>query len=312
MATVAQKTARPLPGTARGSAIEAGRVLGYSAAMRLWLYWEDPPGKDMPAYIALSRAAILYQCRDLDITIVTPQNLRDFLPDLHPNIERITLKGGDGTPALAIKTGFIRTLLLRRYGGLYIDIDSLPFRSLGFVFEEIRRHGFVAVRRTSARGRHISIGFLGARPDSPVVNAYAEALERTLSQRHEYEWGEIGAYLLTPVVDRHLADCLIYPEELVHPVVAEKQYLFMAKDLEPSDIGTPETFIAMLFHRPFTGPSKAVPKYDLPAAPEGWLGGWSMEDLYRGDILLSKLFRKALPEPEFNACWREYQRAARA
>ena len=62
---------------------------------------------------------------------------------------------------------------------------------------------------------------------------------------------------------------------------------------------TENTLTAMLFHRPFSGPSKAVPELGLDHAPYGWLRNWSIEDLYSSDILLSKLFRRSLPEHAF-------------
>ena len=48
----------------------------------------------------------------------------------------------------------------------------------------------------------------------------------------------------------------------------------------------------MLFHRLF----------------EERLAGWSLRELYYGDILLSKIFRRSLPEVEFLALERDVAR----
>lgn len=264
----------------------------------LWLYWETAAGQRLPPHIAICRSIIEYRCSDLSIRLVTPENLSLYLPELHPNIHQIT-EVDTGAISLGTKTLFIRAFLLEKFGGLYIDSDSIPLRSLASLFELIEQRGFLAIRRTSAPRRHISVGLLGARPENAVIRGYAAQLREHLVARTAYKWTEMGSELITPIVDADLSHSTILPEEYAHPVVAEKQWMFLVKDLEPADIVRAEAFIVMLFHRPFTGPSKAIPGYGIPASPKGWLHNWGLEDLYYGDILLSKLFRLALPRQEF-------------
>lgn len=260
----------------------------------LWLYWENLPGLDKAyAHIRLCRKIIKSVCADMDIRLVTPQNLNNYLPDIHPNIHKITLVDGDGSPCLAIKTGFIRSFLLAKYGGIYLDSDAIPLRSLSFVFEDIKRYGFVCMRRTSAPKKHISIGFLGARPDNIIIQNYATDLHERLVQCWQYKWGDIGAWALTPIVNDYLNQCYIYQEKDVHPIVAEEQKYFVSKSLEPKDVLSSSTFIFMLYHRIFTGPMAACDEMGYPRMEKGWLHDWSEEKLMSSDILLSKIFRLA-------------------
>ncbi|SEH06259.1 glycosyltransferase [Candidatus Venteria ishoeyi] len=261
----------------------------------LWLYWENLPGRDEPyTHIRLCRKIIKSVCGDMDIHLVTPENLPDYLPDIHPNIHKITLVNGDDSPCLAIKTGFIRVLLLAKYGGIYLDSDAIPLRSLSFVIEDIKRYGFICMRRTSAPKKHISIGFLGARPNNIIIQKYAADLRKRLAQSFQYRWGEIGAWVLTPLVNEYLNQCYIYQEEDVHPIVAEKQKCFVSKSLDPKDVLRPSTFIFMLYHNIFTGPMAACEEMGYPNMKEGWLLDWSEEKLMHSDVLLSKIFRLAV------------------
>lgn len=262
---------------------------------KLFIYWETPEGLNTPPYIALCRAAIEYRCQDMDIRLITPDNIDEYLHDVHPNISRVARDISPDQICLAIKTGFIRTFLLEKYGGVYTDIDSLPLTSLSNIWNQTQDKGFLAVRRVSAPKKHISIGLLAAQKEHPVLTEYADFLRKNLEQKHTFAWGEIGAWGLTPIVNSNRNICNILHEKYAHPIVAQKQALFMAKDIEIDDIISPDAFTVMLFHRPFSGPSKAIPEYNIKADKKGWLHKWTVEDLYEGDILLSKIFRKSLP-----------------
>lgn len=261
----------------------------------LWLYWENLPGKQEYSHVSLCRKVIKHQCFDMDIRLVTPNNLSDYLPDIHPNIHKIKIKDQEG-PCLAIKTGFIRAFLLRKYGGVYLDSDAIPLRSLSFVAEDVDKNGFVAMRRTSAPKKHISIGFMGARPNNIIINKYSEILEERLEENFEYGWGEIGARTLTPIVNVNSEHCHIYPEKDVHPIVAEDQRLLASKTLEPSSVLEDSSFIFMLYHRIFTGPMNADYELGFESSPDGWLGNYSEKKLYQSDMLISKMYRKAYPD----------------
>ncbi len=261
----------------------------------LWLYWENHHGKEEYPHISLCRKIIRYQCADIDVRLVTPENISEYLPEINDNLNKITLRDGDGTPCLAIKTAFIRTFLLKKYGGIYLDSDAIPLTSLRFVFDDIDKHEFVAIRRTSAPQKHISIGFMGSIPNGKIISYYARRLQQKLKTSYKYTWGEVGAHELTPIVNENLKKCYLYREKDVHPVVAEKQHLFLSKDLSLDDVLDDSSFVFMMFHKAFTGPSRAVPELNLNAAESGWLSNWNQEDLYQSDLLLSKVIRKSFP-----------------
>ncbi len=267
----------------------------------LWLYWENPADTRMPAYIALCRAIIEYKCHDMDIRVVTPDNVREYLPDFDRRIDEISLESDPAKLCIPIKVAFIRAFLLEKYGGVYLDSDCLPIKSMT-TFQALCTfdRSFAAIRRVTAPKKHISIGLMASDPGGPVITQYAETLRKLLSGKTVFKWGEVGAFALTPIVNENLKSCAILSEEFAHPVVAEKQYLFMSKDLDVLDVVKTDAYTIMLFHRPFTGPSRAFPEFGLPATTNGWLREHTVEDLYYGEILLSKMIRSCFPEKKFN------------
>jgi len=265
----------------------------------LFLYWENPPDKMMPAYIALCRVVIEYHCSDMNIQIIGPDNIHHWLPDLPPRINDVTCTSNPDKISLAIKTGFIRIFLLEKYGGIYLDSDSIPLKTLSFLWEICKKGGFTALRRSTAPTKHIANNLLACTPENDIIKQIAAVLREKITQKISFEWGEIGAYTLTPIVDAHLNKCTIIPEHQAHPIVSENVYLFMSETLEPENILYNDTFNVMLFHKPFHGPSPAIPEYGIEADKNGWLNTWDIDRLYYGNILLSKIFRKAIPEKIF-------------
>ncbi|KZX51320.1 hypothetical protein A3709_10910 [Halioglobus sp. HI00S01] len=261
----------------------------------LWLYWENLPGVQEYPYISLCRKVIKYHSEGLNLRVVTPDNLKRFLPDLHPNIEKITRTGFGSEPCLAIKTGIIRVFLLEKYGGLYLDSDAIPLRPLAPILYELEHYEFIGVRRVTAPTKHVANNFMATNARGGLITEYANLIREHLDHRSDFYWGEIGAHMLTPLVDKNLAHVKLYPEEKIHPIVAEKQYLFMSKKASICDVIPRDAHIAMLFHDLFVGPCKGKLRHGLLPSKKGWLNGWSEERLYSANILLSKIFRHAYP-----------------
>lgn len=258
----------------------------------LWLYWENLPGKVEPPHITLCRKIIKRKCPNVDIHLVTDSNLNYYLPDLHENINKITM---NGKPCLATKTDFIRVFLLEKFGGLYLDSDTIVMTNLDFIIDMLWGYDFIGYRRKSVPTKHIANNFMAAKAQSPIIKEYAYYMRSRLEYGTEYGWGEVGAHGITPIIDkRDEEDCFLFLEREIHPIPAEKQYLFMDKELEVKGTVPASTVCVMLFHDLFAGGSKAYPPMGLEYCKEGWLNGWDETDLLSSDILLSKIFRKAV------------------
>jgi len=185
---------------------------------------------------------------------------------------------------IAVRCAFIRALLLEKFGGLYIDTDCIALKDLISVIDLLEDYDFVAMRRTSAKTNHISVGFYASRKNGLIISEYAEQLRCILDQKLTFKWGEIGAFLLTPIVDKYLNKAYLFRENRIHPIVAEDQFKFCDTKLEPSDVIPSNAICFMLYHKIFETHVNGVTLKDC-----------STDDLYNGNMLISKVFRMAYP-----------------
>jgi hypothetical protein len=260
----------------------------------VWNYWENRPGHSQPPHIALCQEILRRRLGSCRQELITPANLRDYLPDIHPNIEKITRADRPDEPCLATKADFIRVLLLEKYGGFWIDSDAIVLKNIDTVFEKFQNHEFVATRRTSSPKQHIPNNFFGTVPGGRIITAYADQIREALDQQTSYVWNEVGSFMLTPIVNANLSTAYLYPERWIQPLVAGQQPLYMDEEVQFRDIVSPDAIVFMLFHRIFEGTHHKVGV---------GLRDYSIDELYNTNMLIGKVFREAMPRDWFEQ-WR--------
>ena len=254
----------------------------------LWLYWEHRENKtSLPAHIKLSRATIRHHFPNTDIVVVTPNNITEYLPDLDPRVWDIQLTNKAQNP-IGLQSDFVRALVLERHGGFWLDSDCIVLRNLDFIFDYLKTNDFISMRRTSRKRQHISTGFCGSQKNGVVASTWSKKLRRILQEKTLLDWTEAGSRVLTPIVNANLDKVHLFEEHLIHPVVAEKQYLFADLEINIDDVVSPDALMCMLFHKIFEQEIKGVT-----------LRKASIKNLYYGDYLISKVFRRAYPERKF-------------
>jgi len=183
--------------------------------LKVWTYWEGP----MPPYISICLASIKRCCSDFDYNHVTPETIGQFIPkDQLPS---------DGL-CPAIRCDVIRASLLARFGGLYVDADTVFIRSpRGRVEADVDL--LYAVWRKLPR--RVLNGYVYARPGSLLAQEWYEQIKKKLAMgRHG--WAELGERTLTPLVDSGLYCTQLMPREVFLPidVDADRQKLFAVAD----------------------------------------------------------------------------------
>lgn len=262
----------------------------------IWLYWETRKGDSLvPPYIALCRKSVEVHAKHHDIRLVTPTNVREYLPDISSRVFEIEAeplgrfdlyfnRGRRRWSAVAQRADFIRAFLLERYGGLYMDSDALlladpePFISL------LTSTEFFAVRRSSHGKSHVSVSFYGSRPGGSIISEYANRLRERLAGSLYYSWNEIGAEMLTPITERHPGKFFAIAEHEVQAVTFEDaETMFHHVGLHLDKVAGPDTRVFMLYNGPFRHALKDI----------------DLEKLYRSEMLVSQAFRAAIPEWAF-------------
>ena len=251
----------------------------------IWIYWETLEGEVEPPHITLCRETIKRNS-GAGVRVVNSDNVRDYLPDIHGNIDLIYQNKEPDKHCIPIKTAFIRVFLLERYGGLYIDSDAIVLRSLDEVFSAIEERGFACTRKTSRPRHHIPNNFLGSLPNGRIIAMYANHMRYELHRRTGYDWGEVGSRALTPLVNGNLDSAAVFAERRIHPVINNDQDKFAEASLTPKDVLSRDALVCMLFHGVFD---------ESHHRQKGLLARHGTRDLYYGDNLLGRVFRNALP-----------------
>ncbi|MGF1685716.1 hypothetical protein L4C36_03365 [Photobacterium japonica] len=247
--------------------------------------------------MTLSRWTMLNNLSDCMVIFVNPDNIEKYLPGINQLVDGIEVEVRGRldrfcrhfTPSnrknIAVKCDVIRSLLLYYYGGVYLDADAIVLDDFNKYFDLLEQHQFIIPQRQSHNKDHMSISFYGSTAKGKIITLYTQAIKQRLSQNKEVAYNELGAGMLTPIVKAHQDAAYIFDESETQPITYENSVShFLSTDLNPEDILPKEQIIFMLFNDPFQGEMKNI----------------LIQDLYHSDMLISKIFRKAIPEEAFN------------
>jgi len=236
----------------------------------IWQYWETRGTK--PAYIDGLRA-IAEKNAGVPVTLVTPETLPGYLPDLPPEIHDIA--------ELAHKADMIRTMLLHRHGGMWLDCDAIVLKPLAPLFDHLEDHDFVAFRSSErvrfwrARAR---VNCFLTRPRGRVVREWMRRQQATLP-RTAYRWNEIGSDMLEDVCRESRGMIKVLPFERICPVRWDRIDRFERRG-NPRPILRDCTMMMMS--------NKMLCERRSP------LVGMTVEEIVRRDWLISDVLRQAL------------------
>jgi hypothetical protein len=190
----------------------------------IWMAWTG--NNPLPDILALCLASVRrHNGGDFDVIVVTPGNLRRYL-DPHPAYNYLSLTH---------RADYLRLCLLHRYGGVYLDMDTVALRPLTEVYGELAAHDLVTYDG-EPWGEVFGISVFGpTRRDSSLTRAWSEALERLLDHRHDalaahrrtdpnpdgdcLGWSEILRDVVTPIA-RQLIDAGQLSARLLDPAWA--------------------------------------------------------------------------------------------
>lgn len=134
----------------------------------LWIYWDNIDGKSTPAYIDLCYDSITKNCSDsFDIVKLNKDNIKKYLPELSEYdkyFEKLRI---------AHKVDIYRIMLLYKYGGLYIDADTIVLRDPIEIMNKLKKYEFVGFGCTGDKCRYgykiPSNGIMASRPNSILM-----------------------------------------------------------------------------------------------------------------------------------------------
>lgn len=266
-------------------------------AKTIWVYWENLGRASIePPHITLCRWTMLYRLRDCSLCILTPENIEKYVPGIKSKVKnlQVDVKGrvdrwgrklfGQKRKNVAVSCDIYRANILKEHGGIYVDSDCIFLDDMSGYFSALDHFDFQVVRRDSHGKKHCPVNFMGSNRNGRLISEYVAAQDELLSKRSEVSYNELGAGLLTQVIDRNPLGVKIYDEAESMPITFEEFYRFAA----PASTTSSESIsdnqrLVMLFNDIF---DTELAQCDVKA-------------LYHHPSLIGDVFRRALPLYEF-------------
>lgn len=238
----------------------------------IWQYWETRGLK--PQYID-GLYDIARRVGGVEIVLVTPENLGTYLPNLEDAIH--------GIPDLAHKADMIRTRLVRRYGGMWLDSDAIVLRDLNVFFDLLEEHEFVGFNNGGRLARTrpwVRVNCFLSRPEGAIVSEWVRRQRAKLEQT-KLRWSEIGAEMLNLVCLKHKESAKILPFEEISPVSSKAVEDLMRKDDARAQQIIKECTMVMLSNA-------SLQKRKIPLHEQ------TVDEIAAGDTLLGRIMREAM------------------
>jgi hypothetical protein len=251
------------------------------ARTTIWTYWETLPGKTKPAHIELSHEALKRNCgADIDVRVLGPDDIRELDLDLHPRWRELEHP--------AHRADYLRTVLIHRFGGFWVDSDVITLRSFGPAASLLEAYDFVAWEyRSGTNGQDVTyrvpIGCFGAKAGSLLLTRWLEAIHRALENVREPSWHALGRELMNPllkdlVTSKQLTYYAIHAENTIAPIKCkQRNQFFEAGDATP-----------YIHHEPL----QPIIFYFNSWMPQ--LHKMSRERILNGEEVICRLFQHAL------------------
>ena len=183
----------------------------------IWMYWQNKKGSTVPDCITLCWKTIIANNKnDFQIKILNEQNVNDYLPNLNKNYLRYK--------EIAHKADYIRFCLLYEYGGIWLDSDTIIFRSLKEIMEKVDEYGFVCTgyKKDATKKEYFTIiNFLASKPKNTICLMIKEHIENFINEQLvngiEQEWDFVG-YYLSSIINSNNHKYFLYPISYFYPL----------------------------------------------------------------------------------------------
>lgn len=152
----------------------------------IWSYWEQ--GLDAaPPWLRLRHATVHAHAGGHEVVVLDRASVPRYLPQLPEGI--------DSLPHIASRADILRTRLLERYGGLWLDLDMIACPALASVFDLLGEHEFVS---TGTHSDDVTMSFMACRPGAALVAEWAELQASLLTDSPDLTttWGAFGGPLV--------------------------------------------------------------------------------------------------------------------
>jgi hypothetical protein len=257
----------------------------------LWVYWELKPGVSKPPdYISLCLKIMKNKSYLFNFVLLDNHNIYDYLPDLRRDINNLPI---------ALKTDYIRVALLYKYGGLWLDADTIVMSNLQPIIDLLNMNtdfiGFGCTGMICKNNQGYSKpsnGAMAAIKNSKLMKLSLDKLDKKLDESRDFKdfkYFDLGKLILwDSIKELEQNNYKYYHFDTNADGSRDKYGHWVAPDLifnKNIEYDNPDKLLFIfLANSYYCGDDK---KYN-------WFCKLTEKEIISGDYYISKLFRKAL------------------
>lgn len=160
----------------------------------IWAYWENINRDTIPTHIQLCFDTFRkHLAPKYKVNILTDKTIKKFLPDVREDLNDLLI---------AQKTDYYRVALLYKYGGIWIDADTIVMKNLDEIFEKLDNcydyvgFGCTGVTCTNGQGKP-SNGVMASRPNGILMKKCLEKLNHKIDNKKKgYGYFDLGKIVI--------------------------------------------------------------------------------------------------------------------
>ena len=170
----------------------------------IWMFWETLPNKNKPGYIDLCYKSVVHNCSNcFNIVYLNESNIKKYIPEIkNYNISELKIQH---------KADIYRYLLLKKYGGLWIDADILVLKCLCKYYKNLDSYDYIGFgcgynkefcsKTLYGYGSPLN-WIMGSKPNTKYLNCIISNVEDKLKNNQKFNYHDIGRKVLRKCHDQ--------------------------------------------------------------------------------------------------------------
>lgn len=252
----------------------------------IWMYWEDKKGVKKPSYLDLCYKTVKRHCnKDFNIILLNEKSIYKYLPDLRKDLNTLLIPQ---------KVDYIRYNLLYKYGGIWMDSDTIVLKSLMPIIDKLSVYDFVGFGCHDSRCEFGISGYsqpanwvMGAKKNSKLMKLMVDNCNTILDSNKNIKYHSMGRELLWK--------CISY---LQRTDFLWNYYHFSSKCLERDSNYKKYVNKRMISNENIDekciGQSLFIPIYNSKPGFPNWFINMSQKNILNNNMLISKIFNYSL------------------
>lgn len=159
--------------------------------MEIWQYWENLPNSTKPGLIDFCMESV-YKNSGCKLNVLTPDNLFHYFDkdEISPNIFKVN--------HIAQKADYFRLKILYKYGGIWLDADTICFNKIIYTNDNDLEVIFYELDN-----KIINPIIVAFKKKSKILEKICIEMDKLLDNNYLFDWNELGELLINTVTNNY-------------------------------------------------------------------------------------------------------------